>query len=141
MPIDTTPTAPPAPPAPPATRGAMIQILTGAPIAADSPLASYREGLAISAQGWRRCRRIAYDETRRSTYGAIATVCGGNARLVSAVVRALFDVDGFNQLGDAEVLALWHWVRPFRAGDHWATEVQAVYETVAAVKALVVQAR
>lgn len=115
----------------------IIQLLEAAPVAAapQDALTCYREGLSPSADYWYRVGRTAHADTRSAVYGALANACGPNgARLVNAVVKALFDVEGFNALVGCEILALFHWVRPFKDGAQWRTEVQAVYECVARVR-------
>jgi len=119
----------------------IIQILEAAPVAPEAPqdaFACYKEGLDLSANHWARINRIATQDTRRAVYGALSTVCGeGAPKLVNAVAKALFGVDGFNMLADCEILALYHWLKPFRAGDHWATAAQPVYECVGRVRSMV----
>lgn len=119
----------------------IIQILEAAPVAPESAqdaFACYREGLDLSANHWHRINRTATQDTRRAVYGALTTVCGeGAPKLINAMAKALFGVDGFNLLADCEILALYHWVRPFKAGDHWATAAQAVYECVGRVRSMV----
>jgi len=118
----------------------IIQLLEAAPVATASPdaLTCYREGLRISADHWYKAGRTAHADTRIAVYSALANVCGPNgARLVNVVVKAMFGADGFNQLAGCEILALYHWVRPFKAGDHWATAAQAVYECVGRVRSMV----
>lgn len=117
----------------------IIQILEAAPVAteAQDPLACYREGLKLSADHWYKVGRIAHADMRSAVYGALANVCGPNgSRLVNAVVNALFDVEGFNALVGCEVLALFHWLRPFKDGAQWRTEVSAVYECVERVRGM-----
>lgn len=119
----------------------IIQILEAAPVAAEAPqdaFACYKEGLDLSANHWARIRRIATEGQRRAVYGALSTVCGeGAPKLINAIAKALFNVDGFNMLADCEVLALYHWIKPFRSADHWGTAAQPVYECVGRVRAMV----
>lgn len=119
------------------TTNQILQILESAPIAAPDPLTCYREGLRISADNWYRGGKTANTTMRSAVYGALANACGPNgARLVNAVVKALFDVEGFNALVGCEILALFHWVRPFKDGAQWRTEVSAVYECVERVRGM-----
>ena len=119
----------------------IIQILEAAPVAPESTqdaFACYKEGLDLSANHWFRMHRTASQDQRRAVYGALATVCGeGAPKLVNAVAKALFGVDGFNMLADCEILALYHWLKPFKSLDHWGTAAQPVYECVGRVRAMV----
>lgn len=118
----------------------IIQILEAAPVAQEpnDAFACYREGLNLSADHWYRTNRAPSQEQRRAVYGALTTVCGeGAPKLINAMAKALFNVDGFNMLGNSEVLALYHWIKPFKSTDHWGTAVQAVYECVGRVRSMV----
>lgn len=126
----------------PTTTQQIIQILEAAPVApalaANDAFACYIEGLNISADYWHKVNRAPSDVQRRAVYGALTTVCGeGAPKLINAMTKALFNVDGFNLLANCEVLALYHWIKPFRSTDHWGTAVQAVYECVGRVRAMV----
>lgn len=120
----------------------IIQILEAAPVAPanehQDALSCYREGLSISADYWYRMNRVPSEGQRRAVYGALTTVCGeGAPKLINAMAKALFGVDGFNLLANCEVLALYHWIRPFQSVNHWGTAVQAVYECVSRVRGMV----